>query len=298
MSNISPRVSIGLPVYNGEKYLKCAIDSILDQTFQDFELIVSDNASTDQTEAICREYIEHDLRIRYYRLPNNLGVIKNFNRVFELSKGELFRWATADDFIDPRLVEKCVKVLDAEPETVLCYPKTTIVNESGEMMSEYKDNMDLRFQQAKDRYRHFERNVGLCNIHYGLIRSSIIRKTRLMGNFLWSDVVFLGELTLYGQFHEIPEPLFFRRFHPEASSSIETPEELLKFYNLQGRKTIELGLWRHLIEKIKLVSRSPIEISGKASIYVMLMRNAFSDRHRMIREVRRFMGRSNNASTI
>jgi glycosyltransferase involved in cell wall biosynthesis len=298
MVNNNPRVSIGLPVYNGEKYLKVAIDSILCQTFKDFELIISDNASTDQTEAICREYSERDSRIRYSRLPNNLGVTKNFNRVFEMSEADLFRWATADDFIAPQLVEKCIEVLDAEPETVLCYSNTTIIDENGAIVSKYDDNLDLRFPQARDRYRHFERNIGLCNVQYGLARSSVLRKTRLLGNFLRSDEVFLGELTLYGMFHEIPENLFFRRFHSEASSSINTTEELRRFYGLKSNKGHQLVLWRHLREKLIAVSRAPLGVREKAGICAMLLRDAFGDRRRMMGEVRLYLGLSGRTAHL
>jgi glycosyltransferase involved in cell wall biosynthesis len=288
--NNIPRVSIGLPVYNGERYLKVAIDSILCQTFRNFELVISDNASTDRTEAICREYARQDSRVSYHRLSVNLGVTKNFNRVFELSKAELFRWAAADDFIAPRLVEKCVEILDAEPETVLCYSKTTIVDEEGEAVAQHDENLDLRYPQAKERFRQFEENVGYCNVHYGLIRSSALRKTRLLGSFLRSDEVFLGELTLYGMFHEIPESLFFRRFHPGASSSIDTADELAKFYNLKAQKSHQLVLWRHLFEKLRAVSRSPLGVKEKASIYSFLIRDAIGDRHRMITELQRYAG--------
>jgi glycosyltransferase involved in cell wall biosynthesis len=290
MKNIKPYVSIGLPVYNGQQYLKIAIDSILNQTFQDFEIIISDNASTDLTEKICREYAESDSRVYYHRSPQNMGVIWNFNRVFELSRADLFRWATADDFIAPQLIEKCVEVLDAEPETVLCCGRTTIVDENGDIVSKHRDNMDFHFQRAKDRYRHFEENLGLCNAHYGLMRSSALRKTRLLGNFLGSDEVFLGELTLYGKFHEIPYDLLFRRFHPQASSNINTINDLAKFYNLKDSKVHKLRLWRHLIEKIAVISRSPLGAWEKTNIFCMLLRNALKDRNRMFEELRRYVG--------
>ena len=96
-----PRVSIGLPVYNGENFLEFALDSILGQTFQDFELIISDNASTDATESICRRYAAKDSRIRYYRNPNNQGAAQNYNRVFALARGEYFKWAAHDDVCKP-----------------------------------------------------------------------------------------------------------------------------------------------------------------------------------------------------
>ena len=91
------RVSVALPVYNGERYLRIAIEAILTQTYQDFEFIISDNASTDSTEQICREYAAIDKRICYHRNEKNIGAPRNFNRAFELSHGEYLKWATCDD---------------------------------------------------------------------------------------------------------------------------------------------------------------------------------------------------------
>ncbi|MBD2214537.1 glycosyltransferase family 2 protein [Nostoc linckia FACHB-104] len=101
MSNPLQRLSIGLPVYNGKKFIRESIDCILNQTFQDFELIISDNASTDNTEKICREYAAKDNRIRYYRNAKNIGCARNFHRAFELSTGEYFKWVAYDDLHAP-----------------------------------------------------------------------------------------------------------------------------------------------------------------------------------------------------
>src|SRR5437867_8743488 len=140
-SNYTPRVNIGMPVYNGERFLEEAIDSMLNQSFKDFELIISDNASTDRTQEICRAYLARDRRIRYFQNQTNLGATANFNRVFELSSGEYFKLANADDLSAPDLLAKCVAVLDAHPEVVLCYPKTTIIDENGDMIRQYEDNL-------------------------------------------------------------------------------------------------------------------------------------------------------------
>jgi glycosyltransferase involved in cell wall biosynthesis len=280
-----PRVSIGLPVYNGERFLEIALESILNQTFQDFELVISDNASTDHTREICQEYADKDARVRYFQSRYNYGITRNFNRVFELAKAEYFRWASADDFIALDLVEKCVNVLDSEPDFVLCYAKTVIVDEKGHTISTYHDNLDLRFDNARDRYLHLERNLGLCNAHYGLMRSSILRKTRLLGYYFASDYVFLGELALHGKFYEIPENLFFRRFHAQALSSVKTMDGFSEFYNLYSKNACYLPLWRHLVEKIAVVLRSPIQTQERISLCYLILRHAAENRRAMIREL-------------
>src|ERR1700761_38911 len=107
--NSKPLLSIGLFVYNGERYIREAIDSFLSQTFTDFELIISDNASTDATEQICLDYAAKDSRVRYSRNPRNMGAGWNVRRVAELATGKYFRWAACDDRCEPDLLRTCVE---------------------------------------------------------------------------------------------------------------------------------------------------------------------------------------------
>jgi glycosyltransferase involved in cell wall biosynthesis len=134
MAHKNPYVSIGLPVYNGENFLHEAITSILAQTFQDFELIISDNASTDKTEEICRAFTDQDERIKYSRNRENIGVEKNFYRVFALSSGKYFKWAAHDDLCHPDFLQSCIDVLDRDFTTVLCYPRAVIIDDKGKVI--------------------------------------------------------------------------------------------------------------------------------------------------------------------
>src|SRR3954470_23138397 len=109
---MTPRVTIGLPVYNGARYLAEAIESVLAQTFTDFELVISDNASTDATAAIALQYAARDPRVRYSRNRENIGSARNFGRAFELATGEFFKWMASDDLISPEFLENCVAALD------------------------------------------------------------------------------------------------------------------------------------------------------------------------------------------
>jgi len=127
MTNPNPKVSIGLPVYNGERFLAETIESVLAQTFTDFELIISDNGSSDHTKEICLEYVLRDQRIRCVRSEVNRGASWNYRRVFELSQGKYFRWAPADDLFAPESLAECITTLDANPDAVLCYPKTLLI---------------------------------------------------------------------------------------------------------------------------------------------------------------------------
>ena len=214
-----PTVGIGMPVFNGEAYVAAAISSILSQTFEDFELVISDNGSSDGTEEICRSFAASDPRIRYIRQPKNLGASWNFNHVFHVSRCKYYKWAAHDDMIAPEFLERCVEVLEVVRKCVLVHPVAVIVDENGDQMSCYLDSMAL---DSDDPVRRFERwmipALGQCNPVYGLMPRKVIEKTGLQGNFMGSDRIFLGEITLLGQVRMLREPLLLRRVHANMST--------------------------------------------------------------------------------
>lgn len=225
MSNHQPRLSIGLPVYNGEKFIKEAIDSVLAQTFEDFELIISDNASTDKTEEICRAYAAKNQRIRYYRNQKNIGCAPNFNRVFELSSGEYFKWVAHDDLHAPDFLTKCIQVLDQDPSIILCHSKVYFIDEHGKFLQNY--DIQLKTDSLKPHERFHELlTTHLCYQCYGVIRASALRMTPPMGSYGAADAIFLLRLGLLGRFYEIPEYLFFARSHSQQSLSMFFPDYL------------------------------------------------------------------------
>jgi glycosyltransferase involved in cell wall biosynthesis len=217
-----PRVSIGLPVFNGEKYLRETLDSILAQTYRDFELIVSDNASTDHTQQICQDYAEKDSRIRYYRNEKNLGAPRNYNLVFELCSGEYFKWAAHDDVLAPEFLQKCVAALDKDQSIVLCCSRTGRIDEHGTLVGMYNQGMLRRISSWKAHER-FGDLIGLiytpCPI-FGVGRATSFGKTPLHGSYIGADRNLLAEIGLMGRIYEIPECLFFWRDHPDSYSSV------------------------------------------------------------------------------
>ncbi|MEH1791893.1 glycosyltransferase family 2 protein [Nostoc sp.] len=226
MTTNQPRLSIGLPVYNGEKFIKEAIDSLLAQTFEDFELIISDNASTDKTEEICRAYAEKDKRICYYRNDQNIGCARNFNRVFKLSSGEYFKWAAYDDLHAPDFIKKCVEVLDQDPSIILCHSQTYFIDEEGSFLQNY--NIKLKADALKPHKRFNELlTKHLCYQCYGVIRSNALRMIPQMGGYGNADGILLLRLGILGRFYEIPEYLFFARSHPQQSMSMYFPNYML-----------------------------------------------------------------------
>jgi glycosyltransferase involved in cell wall biosynthesis len=134
LGTTNPRLGIGLPVFNGENYLEETLVSLLSQTYSDFELIISDNASTDGTGDLCRAYAARDRRIKYYRNSTNIGATQNWYRVFDLSCAEYFAPAAHDDLYAPDYMEKCIAVLQQDPSVVVCYSKTRVIDEHGTLV--------------------------------------------------------------------------------------------------------------------------------------------------------------------
>lgn len=215
-----PLVALGLPVYNGENYLAQALESLLAQTFGDFELIISDNGSVDGTESICRDFAARDRRIRYVRESRNRGVFWNFNRTFLMSDSPLFRWTAHDDLCEPGLLEACVKAMRERPEIVLAYPRTRVIGPAGESLWEYGTRLLTDAADAATRFRESIAHDHACYHIFGLIRSSVLKRTTLMGAYAGADRNLLAELALHGPFYEIPEPLFLRRDHPGTLSRV------------------------------------------------------------------------------
>lgn len=268
-------VSIGLPVYNGDRYLEQAIDSALAQTYEDFDLVISDNASTDHTREICEAFAKRDSRIRYYRNAENMGPIWNFNRVAELRSGRYFKWLNHDDAWAPTLLEHTVAVLDEAPSTVvLCYPKTVFIDEHGATIEFYDDRLDLRASSAHERLGGLVRNLRRCNALFGLMRSDALGRTRPMGAFVSSDKVLLAELSLLGQFWEVDELLFLRRLHPAGSTFAN--KNFLERARWCGPANHDLRVvyprWRLLAEHLWAIQHVCGPSSERRRCYATLMR--------------------------
>jgi glycosyltransferase involved in cell wall biosynthesis len=269
---MSPRVSVGLPVYNGERFLAAALDSLLGQTCADFELIISDNASTDGTEAICRRYAERDVRVRYVRSDENRGAAWNHNRVVELAQAPYFKWAAHDDICAPEFLERCADGLDRAPAVVLCYPQTVLIDEGGQRVRACADRCAPVSSDPFVRFRELMRTLALSNPMYGVIRTSVLRRTPLIGPYPASDLVLLGELALRGPFELLPDTLFFRRDHPQKSSrSNPGAAALASWYDPSKQGKVVLRNWRLFFEYLLSITRTPMGLSARARCYVYML---------------------------
>lgn len=280
-----PRVSVAIPVYNGEEYLAQTIESVLGQTFVDLELIISDNGSTDRTKEIAESYAAHDARVRYVRSETNQGAAWNYRRTFELARGEYFRWAPADDLFAPDSVAECVATLDANPDAVLCYPKTDLIDRNGQVIRAYDDNLDLRSSDPVDRFRRGLTQIGLVNVIYGLMRTDSLQETRLLGSFVGADEVLVLELALSGKFLELAVSRFYRRIHEKAFSQLKTAAEKRAYIDPNRAGRYYLYLWQHYRQCFLGVLHARVSFITKSRATWVLVRSAFSVRRYLLREV-------------
>lgn len=285
-----PRISVGLPVYNGAEYLAQTMEALLGQTLADFELIVCDNASTDATAAVAQTFVARDSRVRYVRNEVNIGLAGNYRRALALAQGDYFRWHAADDLVAPTALAECAAVLDREAGVVLAYPRTQLIDARGVVLGDYDDNLHLPHDRPSDRFRALFEKMRLCNTIFGLTRTAVLRRVRPLGAFVASDIVHQAELSLYGKFWEVPQRLFLRRFHPAASSAL-TPAQLLDFFNPGVRDETFRREWRHLWELLRGALHAPISVAEKGRVIAQLMRRARLNREGLARELWAPLGR-------
>ncbi len=282
MTSNKPTLSIGLPVFNGERYLKEALDSILAQTFDDFEVVISDNASTDSTQKICREYEAKDSRVHYYRNGVNFGVSKNYNRVFELSSGEYFKWTNYDDLYAPEYLQKCISLLDKDKSVVLCHSKAYRIDEYGKVVGNY-DHRTLPKTASFEPHERFADLISLrnpCWAVLGVGRADSLRKTPLLGSYIGADRNLIAEIGLIGRIVEIEDHLFFRRDHPQAYTrkfcenklAINTDRYAEQLYYWRQRDWINFPNWKDCEEFFKSVNRVPLKLSERLLCYDEIFR--------------------------
>jgi len=245
---VTPRLSIGLPVYNGERYLAESIDALVGQTYEDFELIIADNASTDGTADICAEYQVKDSRIRYFRHERNVGGVPNHDFVFQKSRGEFFKWAAADDLYARDLLGRCVVALDEHPEVVLAHSWTAAIDVHGNVTQALEYPLRTDSARAPERFRSMlfgsgESDVGVIRAddQYGVIRSDVLRRVGPQGSYYHSDRTLMTKVALFGPFHQEPTWLYFRRDHSDRPQYAR-PTVRAWCANLDPRRA---NRWRH-----------------------------------------------------
>jgi glycosyltransferase involved in cell wall biosynthesis len=269
----APLVSIGVPVYNMETFIERALDSLCAQDYEHLEIIVSDNASTDNTPKICRAAAERDERVRFLSADENRGAAWNFSRLVHVAQGPYFKWAAADDLCRPEFVSSCIAVLEDDPSAVLCYPRTSLIDEDDTVVGDFDDDLAYDDESPIRRLGRVCRHVGEYHAIFGVIRTSALRDTGLLGAFVASDIVTLAELALRGRFREHPDRLFLRRYHP-GTSVIANPDarSRARWFDPNRRWRNPMPVTRLYGELLRAVQRSPLPPSRRLEADLVVTR--------------------------
>lgn len=246
-------IAIGMPVYNGERWLRAAVESMLAQTRRDFVLVIADNASTDGTAAVARELAAADARIRYHRNETNVGVFRNYDMAFSLTRSTWFKWASCNDLCAPGFLEACIGALESTPGALLACSRTTLFTTDPSDGEPYAHDLDLREADPVTRFRRILSETRLNNAFNGVYRAEALRRTSLNGEYLGSDIVLLAEIALAGTIIRLPDYQFFRRMTADAASARRDERSRREFFagssrNVQGRPTLDMH--RQLVRSV------------------------------------------------
>lgn len=272
-----PLVSVGIPVFNGERFLRDAIDSMLGQSHTNLELILSDNASTDATDAIAREYAARDPRVRYFRQPHNIGAPRNWNFVVAQARGKYMKWNSANDYCDAAMLAACLDVLESDPRVVLCCGTTRLVDEVTGAVRPYDGDFAITEERPSDRLARVLSDMRLNNAVSGLIRMEALRNTGLNRFYIGGDLVMMAELAMAGRFVLLQRPLLYRRIGASTLSSQLTDRELRDFLDPQAKGGAGQGTLRMNIDYFASVLRASMSLGEKRRALALLARRAYWD---------------------
>jgi glycosyltransferase involved in cell wall biosynthesis len=282
----APKVTIGLPIYNGQKYIAAAIDSHLSQSFGDLRLVISDNGSTDGTPDICADYAKADSRVTYLRSPENRGILWNHRRVMEtMESSQYFRWAGADDILEPGLLGAMVTLLDSRPEVEAVMPATKNIDGDGEIIGSMDRTLDLQSPSVIERgekilvasYQHV--------VAYGLLRVSSLKVMRTGPNYIGWDPVFIWELALRGQIAQLESPALLRRFHRGSISRVKTVKEMRKWVEPNAKGGMNFPHWTWSYERVRALLATPLSTRDKLRLTKLLARDVLWHRAKLARDV-------------
>jgi glycosyltransferase involved in cell wall biosynthesis len=281
-----PLITICVPVYNGARYLRQCVDSLLGQTFGDFALVISDNASTDGTREIGEAYARADRRVRYHRHESNIGLYGNWNFLLRSADSKYVKIAAADDYWSPTMVGDAVEQLENDPSIVLCYPLTTMVDAERNETGKYDYRLHITDTEPATRFRRVLTEIRLVNQLTGVIRTEAVRRALPILQHTVGDRLYVADLSLYGKIFQLDEYQYFRRFHEGASSFHRSSEAHQVTYVLAaGAKKLRYEAWKYHGALLRRVARSPLPPVEKGKLLGWLVRGAVWDRHRLVADI-------------
>jgi glycosyltransferase involved in cell wall biosynthesis len=270
----APAVTIGIPVYNGERYLEEAICSALAQTRGDLELVISDNASTDRTSEICRDYAAQDTRVRYFRNPVNLGAAPNYNIVFERARGRFFKWLAHDDLMTPTYVAKTTRVLEARPDAVLCNSVVAYIDGMGGALGLYNTQLGKAdVVSPSKRLAFMTLRSHSCVDFFGMFRKSALAGSLLHGSFHGADRALLAQMALRGRLVQIPAPLVKMREHEHRYTRAQARAvDRASWHDTRVHRRVSFPTWRLYVEYLKMVQTADLDAAELMRCYAVLAR--------------------------
>jgi len=283
-------VTIAVPVYNGERFLGQCLDSLLAQTYRDFVLLISDNASTDGTRQICERYVRRDSRVRYHRNLVNIGLYGNFNLLLRLVRTPYVKLASADDFWAPAMLADAMEEMQRDPALVLCHPRAVLVDEDGREIRRYEKSMQLMDDDPATRFKRVFTELGLVNQLMGVMRIDAVRAMRPLMKQPAADSVFVAELSLHGKILELPKYQYFRRFHEQCSSwDRKSESHQVKLVSSGATRSIRLATWKYHWGLMHRLFHSPLPLGAKLKLLGFLAKRAAWDRSELLRECRQLL---------
>lgn len=276
--NKLPLISVGIPAYNAEASIGSTIEGLLAQSFGNFELIVSDNASSDGTRDVVENYMRRDTRIRYERQPVNVGANGNYSQVARRARGEFFKWSSSSDWCAPTFLERCLEEITAHADTVLVAPRTRLFQGNPSTWQDYAFDIEILDDAPLARFARLYSTLRLNNAMNGLIRTSALRRTRLVPPYLSADVVLMEHLALLGKFRLLPERLFYRRMEAAFSTALQDPASVLKHhYPRQSARTLLQGSKR-LMGRVRAALSTSMPMGQKLHTLAYVARTCYWER--------------------
>ena len=277
-----PRITVGMPVYNGAATIAASIEAFTNQTCGDFELIVSDNASTDGTRAVVESLVARDDRIRYVRQATNIGANLNYSHVARLASGEFLKWASASDWCAPTFLERCLTALTKDPDAVLAVPRTRLFEFDRANARDYPDDIRVLDATPASRLIHLLQVLRLNNAFNGLIRVAALRKTRLVEPYQQADAVLMGHLALLGKFLLVDEPLFYRRMEPGTATALKDEEGVRRHHYPEATARTLLQGWKRHAGWFHAAFAAAMPASERAQVLRYLARQLYWDRQALV----------------
>lgn len=274
----SPRITVGMPVFNSAATVCSALESLLSQTYGDFELIVSDNASTDLTGELVKKIALRDSRIRYVRQPENIGANGNYSYLVRVARGQYFKWAASSDLCAPSFLEKCIVALERNPDAVLAAPRTSLFAGDIHNSRPYENDIEIIDATPFARLERLHATLGYNNALNGLIRTDVLRKTNLIEHYFQADIVLMGHLCLLGKIVRVDDYLYFRRMEVSSSTAMQDDNLWRKHhYPKTSARMLFQSLKRHA-GWLRACLATPMPFIEKMRILFSLLRRLYWER--------------------